>query len=133
MVSKIKINWILTCTKRFLAKFPFFKDFLYSKIQKQTSIFDLPWPCITIKIFQRAWTWYTILGKLKQSGKVDFFRKNPRIQFDVFFDSESNGCIFGSLAPFGGELWRFKKFKFVRHLQPTQKNFWRIFLSQSVE
>ena len=44
------------------------------------------------------------MGKLKQSGKVDFFEKNQRIQFDVFFDSESNGGIFGSLAPFGGEL-----------------------------
>ena len=37
-------------------------------------------------------------------GRSFFFEKNLRIQFDVVFDSESNGGIFGSLAPFGGEL-----------------------------
>ena len=33
------------------------------------------------------------LVKWKQSGKVDFFEKNLRIQVDVIFDSESNGGI----------------------------------------
>ena len=32
--------------------------------------------------------------KWKQSGKVIFFEKNLRTQFDVVFDSESNGGIF---------------------------------------
>ena len=50
--------------------------------------------------------------KRKQSkGKVDFFRKNLRTQFDVLFDSESNDGIFDSLAPFGVELLRFKNLK----------------------
>ena len=61
-----------------------------------------------------------IIVKGKQSGKVDFFQKKLRIQLDVVFDSESNGGIFDSLAPFGGELWRFENLKFVRQLQPTQ-------------
>ena len=57
-------------------------------------------------------------------GKVDFFRKISKdTEFDVVFDSESNGDIFDVLAPFGGELWRFKNLKFVRQLQPTQKIF----------
>ncbi len=63
-------------------------------------------------------------------GRSIFFEKNLRIQFDVVFDSESNGGIFDSLALFGGELWRFENLKFVQHLQPTQKFFWKIFLSQ---
>ena len=42
--------------------------------------------------------------KWKQSGKVDYFEKNLRIQFDVVFDTESNDGIFDSLAPVGGEL-----------------------------
>ena len=54
-------------------------------------------------------------------GRSIFFEKNLRIQFDRVLDSESNGGIFDSLAPFGGELWRFENVKFVRHLQPTQK------------
>ena len=37
-------------------------------------------------------------------GRSTFFEKNLRIQFDVVFDSESNGGIFDSLALFGGEL-----------------------------
>ena len=61
--------------------------------------------------------------KWKQSGKVDFFRKNLRIQFDVVFNAESNDGIFDSLTPFGGELWRFENLKFVRQLQPTQNFF----------
>ena len=65
----------------------------------------------------------TLLVKWKQSGKVNFFRKNLRIQFDVVFDSESIGDIFDSLTPFGCELWRFENLKFVRHLQPTHKIF----------
>ena len=67
-------------------------------------------------------------GKMKTNWEGQFFsKKNLRIQFDVVFDSESNCGIFGSLTPFGGELWRFKNFKFVRHLQPTQKIFFGIF------
>ena len=54
-------------------------------------------------------------------GRSNFFEKNLKIQFDVIFDSESNGGIFDSLAPLGGEL--FENLKFVQHLQPTQKNF----------
>ena len=56
-------------------------------------------------------------------GRSIFFEKTLKIQFDVVFDSESNDGIFDSLALFGGELWRFENFKFVRHLQPTQKFF----------
>ena len=52
-----------------------------------------------------------------------FFEKTLGIQFDVVFDIESNVGIFDSLALFGGELWRFENFKFVRHLQPKQKFF----------
>ena len=52
-----------------------------------------------------------------------FFEKYLRIQFDVVLDFESNDEIFDSLAPFGGELWRFENLKFVQHLQPTQKFF----------
>ena len=36
----------------------------------------------------------------------DFF--DLRIQFDRVLDFESNGGIFDSLEPFGGELWRFE-------------------------
>ena len=36
---------------------------------------------------------YYLLVKWKQSGKDNFFRKNLSIQFDVLFDSESNGGI----------------------------------------
>ena len=67
------------------------------------------------------------IGKVKTKWECHFFGKNLRIQFDVVFDSESNDGIFDSLVPLGGELWRFEKLKFVRHLQPTQKFFWRIF------
>ena len=57
-------------------------------------------------------------------GRSIFFEKNLRIQFDVVFDSESNGGIFDSLTRlFGGESWRFENLKFVRHLGPTQKFF----------
>ena len=42
--------------------------------------------------------------KLKQSGKVDFFEKNLRIQFDRVLNSESNSGNCDSLAPFGVEL-----------------------------
>ena len=45
-------------------------------------------------------------------GRSIFFEKNLRVQFDVVLDSESNGCIFDFLAPFGGELWRFENLKF---------------------
>ena len=68
--------------------------------------------------------------KWKQSGKVDFFRKKSKDKVDRVFDYESHGSIFESLAPFGGELWRFENFKFVNHLQPTQNFFWKIFLFQ---
>ena len=61
-------------------------------------------------------------------GRSIFFEKNLRIQFDVVFDTESNGGIFDCLAPFVGELWRFENLKFVQNLQPTQK-FLKIFLS----
>ena len=57
--------------------------------------------------------------KRKWAGQF-VFEKNLRIHFDEVFDSESNACTFDSLALFGGELRRFKNFKFVRHLQPTQ-------------
>ena len=67
--------------------------------------------------------------KIKWEGHF-FSKKNLRIQFDEVFDSESNDGIFDSLALFGGELWRFENLKFVQHLQPTQKFFWKIFLSQ---
>ena len=63
-------------------------------------------------------------------GRSIFFEKNLRIQVDRVLDSESHAGIFDSLAPFGGELWRFENLKFVQHLQPTQKFFWGIFLSQ---
>ena len=62
-------------------------------------------------------------------GRSIFFEKNLRIQVDRVLDSESHGGIFDSLAPFGDELWRFKNFKFVQHLQPTQKFFGDIFVS----
>ena len=62
-------------------------------------------------------------------GRSIFFEKNLRIQFDRVLDSESNGGIFDSLAPFGGELWRFENLKFVQHLQPTQNFFLTFFLS----
>ena len=39
-------------------------------------------------------------------GRSIFFERNLRIQFDVVFDSESNGGIFDSLAPFGDDLWQ---------------------------
>ena len=58
-------------------------------------------------------------------GGSIFFKNNLRIQFDVFFDSEPNGGIFDSLAPFGGELWRFENLKFVR------KIFLKLFFSYS--
>ena len=38
-------------------------------------------------------------------GRSFFFEKKLRTQFDVVFDSESNGGIFDSLASFGDELW----------------------------
>ena len=41
--------------------------------------------------------------KTKWEGRF-FFEKNLRIQFDRVHDFESNGGIFDSLAPFGGEL-----------------------------
>ena len=41
-------------------------------------------------------------------GRSIFFEKNLRIQFGVVLDSESNNGIFGSVAPFDGELWRFE-------------------------
>ena len=41
-------------------------------------------------------------------GRSIFFEKKLRIQFGVVSDSESNGGIFDSLAPFGGEFWRFE-------------------------
>ena len=63
-------------------------------------------------------------------GRSIFFEKNLRKQFDVVFDSESNDGIFDSLAPFGGELWRFENLKFVRHLQPSQEFFGNFFLFQ---
>ena len=43
-------------------------------------------------------------GKMKKSGKVDFFEKNIRIHFGRVLVSESNGGIFDYLAPLGGEL-----------------------------
>ena len=50
-------------------------------------------------------------------GRSIFFEKNLRTQFDVVFDSESNGGIFDSLTPLSGELWRFENLKFVQHLR----------------
>ena len=45
------------------------------------------------------------IGKMKTKWEGQFFfEKNLRIQFDVVFDSESNGGIFFSLASFDGEL-----------------------------
>ena len=41
--------------------------------------------------------------KIKWEGQF-FSKKNLRTQFDVVFDFESNGGMFDSLAPFGGEL-----------------------------
>ena len=49
-------------------------------------------------------------------GRSIFFEKNLRIQFDVVFDAESNGGIFDSIAPFGGDLWRFENLKILRRL-----------------
>ena len=70
------------------------------------------------------------IGKMKTKWEGHFFfEKNLRIQFDRVLNSESKGGIFDSLAPFGGELWRFENLKFVEQLQPTQ-NFFEIFLSQ---
>ena len=65
--------------------------------------------------------------KKKWEGRF-FSKKNLRKQFDEVFDSESIDGNFDSLAPFGGELWRFENLKFVRHLQPTQKILWGFFL-----
>ena len=62
-------------------------------------------------------------------GRSFFFRKNQRIQFDEVCDSKSNGGIFHSLAPFGGELWRFENLKFVQQLQPTQEFLGNFFVS----
>ena len=42
-----------------------------------------------------------VAGKMKTKWEGHFFL---RMQFDVVFDSESNGGIFDSLALFGGEL-----------------------------
>ena len=42
-------------------------------------------------------------------GRSIFYEKNLRIQFDLVFDSESNGGIFDSLTRFGDELWRLKQ------------------------
>ena len=50
-----------------------------------------------------------IMVKWKQSGKVDFFRKNLRIQVDRVLNSESHGGIFGSLAPFCAALTAYAK------------------------
>ena len=44
---------------------------------------------------------------MKTKWVGQFFEENLRIHFDKAFDFESNGGIFDSLAPFGGELWRF--------------------------
>ena len=63
-------------------------------------------------------------------GRSIFFGENLRLQFDVVFDSESNGCILDSLAPLGGESCWFENLKFVQHLQSMQKMFLEIFLSQ---
>ena len=46
--------------------------------------------------------------KWKQSGKVDFFWKKSEDTVSEVLDFESNNGIFGSLAPFDGELWRFE-------------------------
>ena len=67
---------------------------------------------------------------MKTKWEGQFFEKNPRIQFDVVFDSESNGGIFDSLAPFGGELWRFETFEICATPTAYAKIFWEIFLSQ---
>ena len=56
-----------------------------------------------------------------------FFEKNLKIQFDLVFDSESNGGIFDSLAPFGGALWRFE---ICATPAAYAKFFLKIFLSQ---
>ena len=46
-----------------------------------------------------------IIGKMKTKWKGRFFfEKNLRIQVDRVLDSESNGGIFDSLTPTGGEL-----------------------------
>ena len=52
-----------------------------------------------------------------------------RTQFDVVFDSESNGSIFDFLAQCSGELWRLENLEFLQNLQPTPKFFLRIFMS----
>ena len=59
------------------------------------------------------------IGKMKTKweGRV-FPKKKLRIQFNVVFDSDG---IFDSLAPFGGQLWRFENLKFVQQLHATQK------------
>ena len=59
-------------------------------------------------------------------GRSIFFEKNLRVQFDVVFDSESYGVIFDSLAPFGGELWRFINLKFMRQLKPVHVEFFSL-------
>ena len=53
--------------------------------------------------------------KIKWEGHF-FSKKNLRIQFDEVFDSESNGGIFDSLPPFGGEFRRFENLKFLLYV-----------------
>ena len=65
-------------------------------------------------------------------GRAIFFEKYLRLQFDVVFDSESNGGILNSLAQLGGKLWLFEIVKLVDQLQPTQF-FFQLFFVQRVE
>ena len=44
-----------------------------------------------------------ILVEWRVTVEGDFFKNNLLLQPDVIFDSESNDCYFGSLAPPGGE------------------------------
>ena len=69
-------------------------------------------------------------GKMKTKWEGHFFEKKSNETIGSSLCSESNVGIFDSLEPFGGELWRFEKLKFVQHLEPTQNFFGKFFLFQ---
>ena len=67
---------------------------------------------------------------MKTKWEGHFFEKKSNETIGSSLCSESNVGIFDSLEPFGGELWRFEKLKFVQHLEPTQNFFGKFFLFQ---
>ena len=56
---------------------------------------------------------FTLSSPNETKWEGRFFSKKITTQFNVVFYFESNDGIFDSLAPFRGELWRFKNFKFL--------------------